>query len=73
MGMSLSNNLRVRIVEAVLAGLSRRRAVARFGVSVTEFRTLLSQNAHTTGERAPSRGRINLLPTTLGPIAFMRP
>ena len=39
MEMSLSNNLRVRIVEAVLAGLSRRRAAARFGVSVTEYRS----------------------------------
>ena len=35
MGMSLSNDLRVRVVEAVLAGSSRRRAGARFGVSVS--------------------------------------
>ncbi len=35
MGMSLSNDLRVRVVEAVLAGSSRRRAAARFGVSVS--------------------------------------
>ncbi len=35
MGMSLSNDLRVRVVEAVLAGTSRRRAAARFGVSVS--------------------------------------
>ncbi len=35
MGMNLSNDLRVRVVEAVLAGSSRRRAAARFGVSVS--------------------------------------
>jgi transposase len=33
--MSLSNDLRVRVVETVLAGSSRRRAAARFGVSVS--------------------------------------
>ncbi len=35
MGKSLSNDLRVRVVEAVLAGSSRRQAAARFGVSVS--------------------------------------
>ncbi len=35
MGKSLSNDLRVRVVEAVEAGSSRRRAAARFGVSVS--------------------------------------
>jgi transposase len=32
---SLSNDLRVRVVEAVAAGSSRRAAAARFGVSVS--------------------------------------
>ena len=35
MGMCLSNDLRVRVVEAVVAGSSRRQAAARFGVSVS--------------------------------------
>jgi len=35
MGMSLSDDRRGRVVEAVLAGSSRRRAGARFGVSVS--------------------------------------
>lgn len=34
MGKSLSDDLRVRVVEAVEAGASRRQAAARFGVSV---------------------------------------
>ena len=35
MGKSLSDDLRVRVVEAVEAGASRRQAAARFGVSVS--------------------------------------
>ncbi len=35
MGKSLSNDLRVRVVEAVLAGSSRRQAAARFGVGIS--------------------------------------
>ncbi len=35
MGKSLSDDLRVRVVEAVEAGTSRRQAAARFGVSVS--------------------------------------
>ena len=35
MGKSLSDDLRVCVVEAVEAGASRRRAAARFGVSVS--------------------------------------
>ncbi len=35
MGKCLSNDLRVRVVESVLAGSSRRQAAARFGVSVS--------------------------------------
>ncbi len=35
MGKSLSDDLRVRVVEAVEAGSSRRQAAARFGVSVS--------------------------------------
>ncbi len=35
MGKSLSDDLRVRVVEAVEAGTSRRQASARFGVSVS--------------------------------------
>ena len=35
MGKCLSNDLRVRVVERVLAGSSRRRAAAHFGVSVS--------------------------------------
>ncbi len=35
MGKSLSNDLRVRVVEAVEAGASRRQAAARFGVGVS--------------------------------------
>ncbi len=34
MGKSLSDDLRVGVVEAVEAGTSRRQAAARFGVSV---------------------------------------
>ena len=35
MGKSLSDDLRVRVVEAVEAGASRRQAAARFGVSIS--------------------------------------
>ena len=35
MGMSLSNNLRVRVVESVLAGSSRRQASTRSGAGVS--------------------------------------
>lgn len=35
MGKSLSDDLRVRVVEAVAAGSSRRAAAARFGVGVS--------------------------------------
>ncbi len=35
MGKCLSNDLRVRVVEAVVAGSSRRQAAARFGVGVS--------------------------------------
>ncbi len=35
MGKSLSDDLRVRVVEAVEAGTTRRQAAARFGVSVS--------------------------------------
>jgi transposase len=35
MGKSLSDDLRVRVVEVVEAGTSRRQAAARFGVSVS--------------------------------------
>ncbi len=35
MGKSLSDDLRVRVVGAVLAGVSRRQAAARFGVSAS--------------------------------------
>ncbi len=35
MGMSLSDDLRVRVVEAVESGASRRQAAARFGVSIS--------------------------------------
>ncbi len=35
MGKCLSNDLRVRVVEAVVAGSSRRQAAARFGVSAS--------------------------------------
>ncbi len=35
MGKSLSDDLRVRVVEEVEAGASRRQAAARFGVSVS--------------------------------------
>ncbi len=35
MGKSLSDDLRVRVVEAVLAGSSRRQAAARFGVGIS--------------------------------------
>ena len=35
MGKSLSDDLRVRVVEAVESGASRRQAAARFGVSVS--------------------------------------
>ncbi len=35
MGKSLSDDLRVRLAEAVEAGASRRQAAARFGVSVS--------------------------------------
>ncbi|MCH9019639.1 MAG: IS630 family transposase, partial [Proteobacteria bacterium] len=35
MGKSLSDDLRVRVVEAVDGGTSRRQAAARFGVSVS--------------------------------------
>jgi transposase len=35
MGKCLSNDLRVRVVEAVLAGSSRRQSAARFGVGVS--------------------------------------
>jgi transposase len=34
MGISLSDDLRLRVVEAVEAGASRRQAAARFGVSI---------------------------------------
>ena len=34
MGMCLSNDLRMRVVEAVAAGSSRRAAAARYGVGV---------------------------------------
>ena len=35
MGKSLSDDLRVRVVEAVESGASRRQAAARFGVSIS--------------------------------------
>ena len=35
MGKSLSNDLRVRVVEAVLSGTSCRGAAVRFGVSAS--------------------------------------
>ncbi len=53
---SLSNDLRVRVVEAVEAGASRRQAAARFGVGVSSaIRWVRSWYAY-GGVRAKRRG-----------------
>ncbi len=53
MGKALSVDLRVRVVEAIGSGMSRRAAATRFGISVaTAIRCAASARG---GERAPAR------------------
>ena len=57
MGKSLSDDLRVRVVEAVEAGTSRRQASARFGVSVSRaFRWVRRWRDQGEGRARPQGG-----------------
>jgi transposase len=52
MGVPLSEDLRIRVIRAVEDGASRRRAAARFGVSVSSAIRWL-RNWRETGRTAP--------------------
>ncbi len=57
MGKSLADDLRVRVVGVVLAGMSRRQAAARFGVSASSaIRWVQSWHEHGDARAKPQGG-----------------
>ncbi len=57
MSRSYSTDLRVRVIEAISGGLSRRRAAARFGIGVSTAVTWYRRYRETGEVRARKQGQ----------------